>query len=95
MVSKNEKQKKQKQKQKTEQNKMVGPDLFGGGPVNNILRGPCQQLLTLLTLKSATDALVPIYLENTEVYKVGLFGCVWFSVFFFLHVFLHVTCRFT
>ena len=27
-------------------------DLFSGGPE---IRGPCQQLLTLLTLKSATD----------------------------------------
>ena len=31
-----------------------GPDFVGGGPENNILGGPCQQLLTLLTLKSAT-----------------------------------------
>ena len=28
-----------------------GPDLFGGG---HEISGPCQQLLTLLTLKSAT-----------------------------------------
>ena len=33
---------------------LMGPYLFGGGPTNNILRGPCQQMLTLLTLKSAT-----------------------------------------
>ena len=33
----------------------VGPDLFGGGPANNILRGPCQQLLTGLTFKPATE----------------------------------------
>ena len=31
----------------------VGPNLFGGGPANDNLRGLCQQLLTLLTLKSA------------------------------------------
>ena len=31
-----------------------GPALFGVGPPNNILRGPCQKLLTLLSLKSAT-----------------------------------------
>ena len=34
-----------------------GPRLFGGGLANNILRGPCQQLLTLLTLISATGAI--------------------------------------
>ena len=33
---------------------LVGPIFFGGGPANDNLRGPCQQLLTLLTLKSAT-----------------------------------------
>ena len=31
----------------------LGPNLFGEGPANDILRGPCQQLLTLLTLKTA------------------------------------------
>ena len=35
--------------------------LFGGGPANDILRGPCQQLLTLLTLKSATGTEGPIF----------------------------------
>ena len=34
-----------------------GDNLFGGGPANNIIRRPCQQLLTLLTLKSTTPKL--------------------------------------
>ena len=32
-----------------------GPDLFGGAMQTIILRGSCQQLLTLPTFKSATD----------------------------------------
>ena len=43
---------------------------FGRGPVNNILRGPCQQLLTLLTLKSAT---------NPGPLQVDFFALHWFS----------------
>ena len=39
----------------------VGPWLFCGGPV---LEGPCQQLLTLLTLKSAT--LCSVHAQTTQ-----------------------------
>ena len=35
-----------------------GGTWFSGGPENNILGGPCQQLLTLLTLISATGVQV-------------------------------------
>ena len=34
-----------------------GPDLIPGAPEDSNLGGPCQQLLTLLTLKSATVVL--------------------------------------
>ena len=46
-----------------------GPDLFGGGPANNNLKGPCQKLLTLLTLKSATGKRSGISVVNPVHFK--------------------------
>ena len=62
-------QKKKKKKKKRPSHTLACPPVMplffffffcGGGPENNTLGGPCQQLLTLLTLKSATDKLYGI-----------------------------------
>ena len=43
---------------------MVAQLFFSGGPANNILGGrPCQQLLTLLTLKSAYVPNIPTRID--------------------------------
>ena len=53
-----------------------GPDLlFCGGPEDNILRrGSCQQLLTLLTLKSVNDWSIPNAINRYYIRDLILHG---------------------